>query len=77
MDLPSAEAQEQSRATVSRVAQLHLHRHDFVEQAEALRATNPVYRSGVAEINTFGLPGTVAQSPAFSGKLPGVSSMDA
>ncbi|CAJ1374089.1 unnamed protein product [Effrenium voratum] len=51
VDLPTAEAQEQSRATVSRVVQLRLHRSEFVQQAEALRATNPVYRSGVAEIN--------------------------
>ena len=51
VDLPTAEAQEQSRATVSRVVQLRLHRSEFVQQAEALRETNPVYRSGVAEIN--------------------------
>ncbi|CAE7197789.1 tkt [Symbiodinium sp. CCMP2592] len=42
---------EQSRATVSRIARLQLHKQEFVQQAEALRETNPVYRSGVAEIN--------------------------
>ena len=51
VDLPSAEAQEQSRATVSRVARLQLHRQEFVKQAEALRDTNPVYRSDVTEID--------------------------
>ena len=51
VDLPSADAQEACRATVSRIRQLHLHRQEFVEQAEALRATNPVYRSGVSDIN--------------------------
>ncbi|CAE7311896.1 unnamed protein product [Symbiodinium sp. CCMP2592] len=51
VDLPSAGMQEQSRATVSRIARLQLHKEEFVQQAEALRETNPVYRSGVDEIN--------------------------
>ncbi|CAE7839256.1 unnamed protein product, partial [Symbiodinium sp. CCMP2592] len=51
VDLPSAGMQEQSRAAVSRIARLQLHKEEFVQQAEALRETNPVYRSGVDEIN--------------------------
>ncbi|CAE7026696.1 unnamed protein product [Symbiodinium sp. CCMP2592] len=42
---------EESRETVSRIARLRLDRNEFLAQAEALQNTNPVYQSGVTEIN--------------------------
>ena len=64
--LPSAEAQEESRATVSRVARLQLHRHEFVQQAEAPRDTNPVYKSGVGEFQSTAFGRVVRRRGRFS-----------
>lgn len=49
-DLPS-QGQEAGREAVRKIAPLQLHRELFVQQAEALKTTNPVYAAGVAEIN--------------------------
>ena len=49
-DLPQ-EGQEAGRAAVSKIVELRLKKALFLEQAEALQKTNPVYAAGVAEIN--------------------------
>ena len=49
-DLPH-EGQEAGRAAVSKIVELRLKKALFLEQAEALQKTNPVYAAGVAEIN--------------------------
>ena len=47
-ELPCAEEGEE---VVRRIAQLELDKPLFLEQAESLRATNPVYAAGVTDIN--------------------------
>ena len=49
-DLPQ-DGQDSGRAAVSKIVELRLKKNLFLQQAERLLATNPVYATGVEEIN--------------------------